>query len=900
MHNKNIDSIIALFSSNKFQDALNAIEELIVDNPNDALIFNIRGACYAGLDQKNLAKENYEKAIAINPEYAKAHYNLAGALHELDEFEASIQSYEDALAIEPDYAEAHNNLGNVLKESGQLDRAIKSYQNAIDIKPDYVEAYYSLGFSFQEKGKLEEAVDSYSKVVQLKPSFSLIHNNIGNILRELGRFDEAVLSYEKAISIDPNFFEVYYNLGITFQDMKEYSNSVNYYLKAIENKENYPEAHNNLGVAYKELKEYDLANKSYSKAIELRPNYADAHNNLGILFKELGHIDKAIKSHEQAIDLQPNHADAHFNLGMILFDYGKFDSAIDCYKKAIKADTKFTEAYNNLGVVFMDLGRLDEAIKYFKNATSINSNDALSLNNLGIVYQRLHNFQDSVKCFEKAIKINPSYLDAFSNFGNVLTDIGAFDKALKNYRYAYELNSSVDYLLGNILHTQMHLCIWDDFSRQLKELEVQVNDNLKRVDAFAFMALSDSPVLQQKVSKVYAKDKFPRSNILPEIDIYSRHNKIRIGYFSGDFREHPVSTLTAGLYESHNRIQFEIHAFSFGPDTQDEMNTRIKSGVDYFHDVQSMSHKDIALLARSVEIDIAIDLGGFTVSGRTEIFAMILAPIQLSYIGFLGTMGAPYYDYLLADRITIPKGNQQYYTEKIAYLPTYQVNDSKESPPDIFFTRKDIGLPETGFIFCCFNSVYKITPDTFDSWMRILQKVDDSVLVLNIDLESARENLTNEASLRDINPNRLIFAKRFEREQYLARYRVVDLFLDTLPYNAATTASDALRMGLPVLTCRGESFASRMAASVISAVNLPELITDTREEYESLAIELATNPEKFKAIKDKLNNNLSTAPLCDTTKFTKNLESVYEVMYQRYHDGLEPDHIYLDNYECNY
>lgn len=858
-----IDSIIALFSSERFYEALDAIEEMIADNPNDALLFNIRGACYAGLNQIKIAKENYEKAISLNPGYAKAHYNLAGALHELRDFDASIQSYQDAINIEADHAEAHNNLGNVFKEVDQLDEAIKSYKKAISLKPDYVEAYFSLGSTFYDSEKLKEAVECYSKLVELKPRFSLIHNNIGNILRELGRFDEAVLSYEKAISIDPDFFEAYYNLGVTFQDKKDYSNSVNYYKKAVENNENYPEAHNNLGVSYKELKEYDLAIKSYEKAIDLRPEYADAH----------------------------------FNLGIILFDYGRFDSAIECYKKAIKADNKYTEAYNNLGLIFLELGILDEAKKYFENASIINPKDALAFNHLGIVYRRLHNLNDSEKCFEKAITINPSYPDAFANLGNVLKDLNSYDKALINYERAYELNSSIDYLLGKILHSQMHLCIWDDFSRQLKELEFQVNDSMKRVDAFTFMALSDNPRLQQKVSEVYAKDKFPKSNILPEIDIYTVHSKIRVGYFSGDFREHPVSSLTANLYETHNRDQFEIYAFSFGSDTNDKMNLRIKSGVDHFHDVQSMSHKDIVLLARSLEIDIAVDLGGLTASGKTEIFAMSVAPIQLSYIGFLGTMGAPYYDYLIADPITIPTENQHYYSEKIAYLPTYQVNDSSEVPPEVFFTRKDIGLPETGFVFCCFNNTYKITPDTFDSWMKILKSVKDSVLMIYVDLDSAKENLMNEASLRAVDPNRLIFAKRLDRGQYLARYRVVDLFLDTLPYNAATTASDALRMGLPVLTCQGESFASRMAASVISALNLSELITDTREEYESLAIELATSPKKFKAIKDKLNINLSTAPLYDTAKFTENLESVYTIMYQRYHDGLESDHIYSDDFE---
>jgi predicted O-linked N-acetylglucosamine transferase (SPINDLY family) len=345
----------------------------------------------------------------------------------------------------------------------------------------------------------------------------------------------------------------------------------------------------------------------------------------------------------------------------------------------------------------------------------------------------------------------------------------------------------------------------------------------------------------------------------------------------------------------HDRERFEIHAFSYGSDTKDEMNLRIKAGVDHFHDVRTMSHEDVALLSRSVEIDIAVDLGGYTLLTRTGIFAISAAPIQISYIGYLGTMGANYYDYLVADRTLIPEEKQHHYSEKIAYLPSYQVNDSTQSLPATTFTRKDVGLPEAGFIFCCFNNTFKITPTTFDSWGRILEQVDGSVLLIYVNNESAKINLTKEIVHRGIDPNRLIFGEQLPMPEYLARYRVADLFLDTLPYNAGTTASDALRMGLPVLTCIGNSFASRMAASVINAVNLPELITTTQEQYESLAIELATNPEKLKIIKDKLVDNLPTAPLYDTPLFTRHLESAYLTMYDRYQHGLDPDHIYVEH-----
>ena len=324
------------------------------------------------------------------------------------------------------------------------------------------------------------------------------------------------------------------------------------------------------------------------------------------------------------------------------------------------------------------------------------------------------------------------------------------------------------------------------------------------------------------------------------------------------------------------------------------MNLCIKDGVDHFHDVHAMPHKEIALLARSLEIDIAADLGGLTEEARTDIFAMSAAPIQLSYIGFLGTMAADYYDYLIADPVMIPEESQQHYAEKIVYLPSFQVNDSKDLPPDITLTRQDVGLPESGFVFCCFNNTYKFTPAIFDSWARILNAVEDSVLVVFASNETSKVNLTKEIALRHIHPNRLIFADRYERPEYLARYRVADLFLDTHPYNAGTTASDALKMGLPLLTMQGKSFNSREAASILTSINLPELITNTPKEYEALAIELATHPEKLKVIKDKLADNLSTAPLFDTKRFTKNIESAYTQMYERSQQGLEPDHIYVE------
>jgi len=623
---------------------------------------------------------------------------------------------------------------------------------------------------------------------------------------------------------------------------------------------NVPLLFNILGACYQSLKQFDASIQMFETALSLKPDYAEAHFNLGVVLRVSGRPNLAVESYKKAIALLPNYLGAHNNLGNALKQIGSLEEAVISYQNAIAIKPDYAEAHNNIGIVLKDLGRLEEAVKSYGNA----------------------------------ISINPEYYDAHFNLGNSLRDLNQRDQALKNYEKAYELRPGEDYIIGNILHTKMHLSIWEGLSKNLLDLTKKINSGQKVIGPFALMALIDDPMLQRKAAEIYANDKFPISNSLPKIEQYPKHKKIRVGYFSADFREHPVSTLTVELYEKHDRIQFEVFAFSYGPDTKDEMNLRVKAGVDHFYDVRAMSYKDVALLGRSLELDIAIDLGGFTQNARTGIFAISVAPIQLSYIGYLGTMGADYYDYLVADEIIIPKESQQYYSEKIVYLPSFQANDSKQSQAVTSFNREDLGLPDKGFVFCCLNNTYKITPTTLDGWAQILSSVEDSVLLVFANNESSQLNLIEEISLRNIDPSRLIFGKHLARPEYLGRYKVADLFLDTHPYNAGTTSSDALRMGLPVLTHLGNSFASRMGSSILNAVNLPELITSSQKDYEALAIELATNPKKFKAIKDKLAKNLPSAPLFDTPLFTKHLESAYKTMYDRHHKGLEPDHIYVE------
>ena len=438
----------------------------------------------------------------------------------------------------------------------------------------------------------------------------------------------------------------------------------------------------------------------------------------------------------------------------------------------------------------------------------------------------------------------------------------------------------------------MLMCDWSDLDHQLEELEKSITNDLKVTTPFPLLGLKDKPELQLKASKIYVNEKYPASGLLGDFKSRPADGKIRIGYYSADFHNHATSFLMAELFEAHDTQKFELFGFSFGPDNKDEMRSRISSGFNHFFDVVKKSDREIAQMSRDLGIDIAVDLKGYTQFGRSGIFAEQCAPVQVNYLGYPGTSAAPYFDYIVADRTLIPQESQAYYSEKIIYLPhSYQVNDSKRKISDRVFTRQELGLPENGFVFCCFNNNYKILPETFDVWMRLLKSANASVLWLLQDNPTAANNLRKEAEVRGVDPSRLVFAPRAKLEDHLARHRVADLFIDTLPYNAHTTASDALWAGLPVLTLMGQSFAARVAASLLNALDLPELITKTQEEYEARAMELTKDPLQLVEIKQKLVQNRLTSPLFNGQLFARHLEVAYEEIHRRNLNREKPDHI---------
>jgi predicted O-linked N-acetylglucosamine transferase (SPINDLY family) len=621
-----------------------------------------------------------------------------------------------------------------------------------------------------------------------------------------------------------------------------------------------PILHNFIGVVNTGLGNTENAIASYTRAIKLEPGYAEAYCNLGVALQHLGRNQEAISSYSKAIQLQPGYANAHFSLGSALKNVGRHVEAVTSYTRAIKLKPDYAEAHNNLGNALKFLGRNEEASASFTRAIQLNPNNAEAHNNLGHMLFELSRYEEALASYAAALRYKPDFADA---------------QAKTLY---------VQALLGN----------WGAVQSSAASIP-GLGLSGEVVGPFVMLALEDHPARHLKRSELYAKKTFQRHEELPTVERPEvEAERLRIGYFSADFHDHATMRLMIRLFELHDSDEFVIHAYSFGPRQPDSMSNRLKEAVDVFHDVRHLGDREISELSRSEGIDIAVDLKGYTQDARPGIFAHRAAPIQISYLGYPGTSGMPSIDYIIADEFVIPKEQRGNYSEQIIYLPhSYQVNDNSRQISDEAISRVDAGLPETGFVFCCFNNNYKIGPAEFDIWMRLLQQVEGSVLWLLRSNKWVEDNFRREVQNRGVNPERVILADKMPLAEHLARHHLADLFLDTFICNAHTTASDALWAGLPVITKMGQGFAARVAGSLLNATGLPELATNSEQDYEQLALELALQPERLAALKNKLAANRLTTALFDTEQFTRDIEDAYRQAYRRYFDGKEPDTIFV-------
>jgi protein O-GlcNAc transferase len=651
-----------------------------------------------------------------------------------------------------------------------------------------------------------------------------------------------------------------------------------------------------LGIAEAQRGNYIESADLLAKSIKIDPNISETHYNLGSVLQKLKRLDEALHSFDRALQLKPDFPEAYCNRGNALLDFKRLDEALHSFDQALQLKPDYPEAYNNRGTVLRGLKRLDEAMQDFERAIQLNPYFVEAHVNRGGVLQDLERFDEALQGYGRAIQLKPDYPETHYNRANTLLQLKRFDEALQSYDRAIQLKPDNEFWLGMWFYVKLCCCDWNNFANNCNIILNGILKNMRTADPFSTLLITDSLDIQKKSAFYWVKDKCSLSNSTIKPIKYPLHNKIRIGYFSADYRDHPVSHLIAEMLEMHDRSKYELYGFSFGPGSNDTWRKRTQKCFDRFFDVRFMSDQDIAMLARDHQIDIAIDLMGFTIDSRPNIFAGRAAPVQVNYLGYPGTMGAEFIDYIVADKTIIPETDRRHYTEKVVYLPDcYMANCRHRDVAQTILTRTELYLPQDGFVFCCFNNTSKITPTMFDSWMRILLQVEESVLWLFENNRWAVDNLRMEAEKRGVNADRLVFAKKLPLiEDHLNRIRHADLFLDTLPYNAHATASDALRMGVPLVTLIGNAFAGRVAASQLKTLDLAELVAHSVDEYEKIAVDLATDRDRLKKIKEKLKANVQTSSLFDSERFTRHIEKAYELMYERYRNDLTLDHIFVE------
>ena len=719
--------------------------------------------------------------------------------------------------------------------------------------PDDDPAQFAALTALFRQGRFAEVVEEGERLAIRHPRSGLLFQLLGTAQSRLGRSEAAIASLEKALAIAPDDAEARNNLGILLAGQGRDAEAI----------------------------------ACFSRAATLAPRHADVRNNLGILLGRTGRPAEALEAFEQAIRLRPSHAQTHFNLGNLLKDCGRMEDAAQAFRQAIACAPGHSAAYNNLGHLLSGLGRSPEAVGLLSRAVAIKPDFVEAHNNLGVALGQLGRHDEAAAHFRAALRLQPGYAEASYNLGSLLGNLGRPEEAIACFMRALEIRPIYARARAQKLHQLAVICDWDGLAADAAAIP-ELGITGEAVTPFLMLALEDEPARHLIRARRYARDYLPPMDGVSFAAPGTRPERLRIGYFSADFHEHATLHLMARLFELHDRTRFRLHAFSYGPDTGDAMRARVKAAFDVFHDVRGLSDREIAELARKDGIDIAVDLKGETKDTRWALFAHRPAPVQISYLGYPGTSGAPFMDYLVADRTVIPEEERQHYSEKLILLPhTYQANDDTHAIAAKVPSRADLGLPDQGFVFCCFNNSYKISPLEFDVWMRLLERIEGSVLWLLKANPRAESNLRKEAQKRRIDPDRLVFAERVEPFLHLARHAQADLFLDTFRYNAHTTASDALWAGVPLMTLAGKGFPARVAASLLKACDLGELIADDVGSYERLAGELAADPGRLAASRAKLRQMRRTAPLFSSEDIARALERGFDEAFRRHIEGDE-------------
>ncbi len=779
--------------------------------------------------------------------------------------------------------------GLIALQGGDYERGIGFIQRSLQLSPQQASAHSNLGNGLLSLRRPEAALRSFHEALRLNGAFAPAWHNRGNALRSLGRFEEALSSYDHALRINANDPLVHYNRGNLLLDLNRVSEAL----------------------------------VSLAAALRLSPGFLDARVRQVAALLAVGRHDEALAGSEALLQQLPGDPRAHVTRGNVLLKLRRYDEAYSSFDLALQLDSNDLKAILGRGESAMRLLRLEEALPDFERALELAPESALALNHYGNALVGLRRIDEALRVYDRALQLQPGNADAHHNRGSVFllkhepqAALAAYDAALRVHgprpethigrahalaamkrnaeaivclEQALRLNSRHDFLAGQLLQARLNICDWTDFETSRLQIAVWIAEDRRAITPLSLAAVSDSGEALLRCARVYTHAGGARVRAAPKGFPGYRHRRIRVAYVTANLGEHPVSYLMSGVLERHDVERFETIAISLQPKEESAIGLRAAQACSQFIDVSARSDAETAAVMRDLEVDIAVDLMGYTTEARTAVFAHRPAPVQVNYLGYPGTMGAPFIDYIIADEFVIPPTSRQHYAEQVVYLPEcFQANDDRRvigpSP-----TRADCGLPDHSVVLCCFNNTYKLNPAMFDSWCRIMHTVPDSVLWLVADDERARANLRREAGQRGVKDERLIFAARLPYPQYLGRLCLADLFLDTLPFNAGTTASDALWTGVPVLTCAGEAFAARMAGSLLCTIGMPELVTCNQTEYETIAISLARDRSRLAALKRELAMRRLKTPLFDTARFCRHLEAAYISMWERAEQGLPPD-----------
>jgi protein O-GlcNAc transferase len=768
------------------------------------------------------AEKNYREILDVAPTNTDALHLLGVLSNQKQDHAAAIDLISRAIQIFPNQPVFHSNLGNAFRDRGFFEKAIDCYQKALQINPDLVETYINMGIAYHQLGNLDGAASAFHKAIALKPDSAEAYYNLASTFKEQRLFDQAISCYRRVVALNPMFVEAYYNLANSLEQQSR----------------------------------IDEAIVCLKQCVQINPQWAEAYNNLGNLFYQKGLPDQALLFYQKAVQLKPELHVAHNNLGNALKEQGRFSEALACYQKALRFRPDYAEAYQNMGVAFTEWDRLAEAIGCFQKAIELRPDFAEAHNFLGLCFEKQAQAAEAISCFEKAIQIKPNYTEAYSY----------------------------------LIHQCQHTCDWQrlmQFSKRLDQLNRQAADRGGFCAEPPFIRMTrDADLAQQLINaRVWCRKIVqPLQSLRMPFTFEPRRQKIgklTIGYLSCDFHDHATAHLMLRVFGLHNRERFKINCYSYGPDDHSSYRKQILSQSDQFIDIRHQSHIDAARRIYQDNVDILVDLKGHTQGSRLGILACRPAPVQVHYLGYPGTVGASFIDYLITDRIVTPEDHASYYSEKLVFMPhSYQVNDHQQAIASRHWSRQELGLPEKGFVFSSFNLPYKIDPVMFACWMRILQQVPNSVLWLFGDNENAIRNLRREAAERGVGPERLVFAQKVEKAVHLSRLRLADLSLDTRIVNGHTTTSDSLWAGVPVITLQGGHFASRVSSSLLNAIGLPEMVTHNIDAYGKLAVRLARQTGDLGQIKDKLVRNREKQPLFGTPQFVRNLEAAYQKMWR--------------------